>query len=63
MITNRFQIIEMTKEGNRSKIRGMVFKYYDGAMKAAGRLARIHPDLVYIIADKQNNTEYQINQV
>lgn len=53
----------MTKEGNRSKIRGMVFKYYDGATKAAGRLARIHPDLVYIIADKQNNTEYQINQV
>lgn len=62
-MTNRFQIIEQTKEGNRSKIRGMVFKYYDGATKAAGRLARIHPDLVYFIEDKQNKIEYQINKV
>lgn len=62
-MTNRFQIMETTKEGNKSKLPGMVFKYYDGATKAAGRLARIHPDLVYYIVDKQNNTEYQINQV
>lgn len=63
MMTNRFQIIEMTKEGNKSYIRGMVFKYYDGATKAAGRLARVHPDLIYIIEDKQNKIEYQFNKV
>ena len=63
MITNRFQISEQTKDGTKTIIRGMVFKFYDGATKAAGRLARSHPTNIYFIYDKQDKVEYQFNQV
>lgn len=63
MIKNRFQITEKAKDGTITILRGMVFKFYDGATKAAGRLARSHPSNIYYIIDKQENVEYQFNQV
>lgn len=62
MITNRFQLMEKTKDGKKAVLHGMVFKFYDGALKAAGNLVRIHPDISYIIQDKQTKAEYMLNQ-
>lgn len=62
MIKNRFQLMEQTKDGTKSVLRGMVFKFYDGALKAAGNLVRKHPDMSYIILDKQTKAEIMLNQ-
>ena len=62
MMTNRFQLIEQTKDGKKSVLRGMVYKYFDGALKAAGNLVRTHPDIGYIVLDKQTKAEYMLNQ-
>lgn len=63
MIKNRFQLAEQTSDGNKAILRGMVFKFYDGALKAVGRLVRTHPLNSYIIIDKQENTEYLISKI
>lgn len=63
MITNRFQITEIGENGAKAVLPGMVFKFYDGATKAAGRLARVHPTKGYIILDKQTKAEYIIKQM
>lgn len=63
MITNRFQITEIGENGSKAVLPGMVFKFYDGATKAAGRLARVHPNKGYIILDKQTKLEYIIKQI
>lgn len=62
MMTNRFQLIEQTKDGKKSVLRGMVFKFFDGALKAAGNLVRTHPDMSYIVLDKQTKVEFKLNQ-
>lgn len=63
MITNRFQLMELMENGSRVVLPGMVFKFYDGATKSAGRLARVHPKKGYIILDKQTKEEYIIKQI
>ena len=55
--------MEQTKDGTKSVLRGMVFKFYDGALKAAGNLVRTHPDMSYIILDKQTKAEYIIKEI
>lgn len=63
MITNRFQITEIGENGAKVVLPGMTFKFYDGATKAAGRLARVHPNKGYIILDKQEKIEYIFKRI
>ena len=59
-LMKNFIIVEKEPNGKYTALKGMAFNGYDAAEKIAVRLSTIHKDRQFIVYDKENKVQYQI---